>query len=279
MLYIGARAETSTRVKGGEGREVEGVQWVLSWERGRAEFTEFPPFFPLPSPPLPSPSQRSEGSGSAGPHLSAGLPGLLRHFKQTTGEDSKAGGLAPVATCTTREPDSWLSTLPWQRARTVTLPSLLPLPVRRSRHVRGWGHCRDHQETDDGLRVAEDLHHEPRQEPLPEPHQQPVPHHPWWVSVCLSDYLLYHLVAAPIWVFRSQFHQIFAFIDWLLCPTPSGNDEVKRGVFLMLFGGVPKTTTEGTHLRGDINVCIVGDPSTAKSQFLKWVWDDIMMMS
>ena len=48
-----------------------------------------------------------------------------------------------------------------------------------------------------------------------------------------------------------------------------GNDEVKRGVMLMLFGGVPKVTMEGTRLRGDINVCIVGDPSTAKSQFLK----------
>ena len=53
---------------------------------------------------------------------------------------------------------------------------------------------------------------------------------------------------------------------WNITP---GNDEVKRGVMLMLFGGVPKVTTEGTRLRGDINVCIVGDPSTAKSQFLK----------
>ena len=50
-----------------------------------------------------------------------------------------------------------------------------------------------------------------------------------------------------------------------------GNDEVKRGILLMLFGGVPKTTREGTTLRGDINVCVVGDPSTAKSQFLKYV--------
>ena len=39
----------------------------------------------------------------------------------------------------------------------------------------------------------------------------------------------------------------------------------------MLFGGVPKVTMERTHLRGDINVCVVGDPSTAKSQFLKQV--------
>lgn len=41
---------------------------------------------------------------------------------------------------------------------------------------------------------------------------------------------------------------------------------MKRGALLQLFGGVPKTTGEGTHLRGDINVCLVGDPSTAKSQ-------------
>lgn len=39
----------------------------------------------------------------------------------------------------------------------------------------------------------------------------------------------------------------------------------------MLFGGVPKKTGDNMALRGDINVCIVGDPSTAKSQFLKQV--------
>lgn len=63
------------------------------------------------------------------------------------------------------------------------------------------------------------------------------------------------------------------FLKTLICLTFTccdlGNDEVKRGILLMLFGGVPKTTAEGTSLRGDINVCIVGDPSTAKSQFLK----------
>ena len=41
----------------------------------------------------------------------------------------------------------------------------------------------------------------------------------------------------------------------------------------MLFGGVGKTTHEMTKLRGDVNICIVGDPSTAKSQLLKQVSD------
>ncbi|KAG0721771.1 Zygotic DNA replication licensing factor mcm6-A [Chionoecetes opilio] len=58
-----------------------------------------------------------------------------------------------------------------------------------------------------------------------------------------------------------------------LFPTIHGNDEVKRGVLLMLFGGIPKTTIEGIKLRGDVNVCMIGDPSTAKSQFLKQVAD------
>lgn len=62
---------------------------------------------------------------------------------------------------------------------------------------------------------------------------------------------------------------IYANLASSLFPTLHGCEEVKRGILLMLLGGVAKTTAEGTHLRGDINVCIVGDPSTAKSQLLK----------
>merc|ERR1719442_274569 len=71
----------------------------------------------------------------------------------------------------------------------------------------------------------------------------------------------------------SQDKNLYNNIISSLFPTIHGNEEVKRGVLLMLFGGVPKTTGESTSLRGDINVCVVGDPSTAKSQFLKMVSD------
>lgn len=56
-----------------------------------------------------------------------------------------------------------------------------------------------------------------------------------------------------------------------IAPTTFGHQEIKRGILLMLLGGVHKTTSEGMRLRGDVNLCIVGDPSTAKSQFLKFV--------
>ena len=56
-----------------------------------------------------------------------------------------------------------------------------------------------------------------------------------------------------------------------IAPAVFGHQWVKRGVLLMLLGGVHKKTPEGIKLRGDINTCIVGDPSTAKSQFLKYV--------
>ncbi len=39
----------------------------------------------------------------------------------------------------------------------------------------------------------------------------------------------------------------------------------------MLFGGSSKALPDGTKLRGDVNVLLIGDPSTAKSQFLKFV--------
>ena len=54
-----------------------------------------------------------------------------------------------------------------------------------------------------------------------------------------------------------------------LAPMVYGHEIVKKGLLLQLMGGVSKVTPEGMQLRGDINICIVGDPSTSKSQFLK----------
>jgi DNA replication licensing factor MCM6 len=62
---------------------------------------------------------------------------------------------------------------------------------------------------------------------------------------------------------------IYARLVESIAPTVYGHEIVKKGLLLQLMGGVHKQTAEGMHLRGDINICIVGDPSTSKSQFLK----------
>lgn len=57
-----------------------------------------------------------------------------------------------------------------------------------------------------------------------------------------------------------------------IAPSIHGHKKIKEGLLLLLLGGVHKTTPEGTNkLRGDINICIVGDPGLSKSQFLKYV--------
>jgi len=47
--------------------------------------------------------------------------------------------------------------------------------------------------------------------------------------------------------------------------------DIKKALVCMLLGGTRKRLPDGMRLRGDINVLLLGDPSTAKSQFLKFI--------
>lgn len=56
-----------------------------------------------------------------------------------------------------------------------------------------------------------------------------------------------------------------------IAPSIYGHHDIKTAIALSLFAGVPKNV-QGKHpIRGDINVLMLGDPGTAKSQFLKYV--------
>lgn len=47
--------------------------------------------------------------------------------------------------------------------------------------------------------------------------------------------------------------------------------DIKKAITCLLFGGSKKVLPDGMRLRGDINVLLLGDPGTAKSQLLKFV--------
>jgi len=50
-----------------------------------------------------------------------------------------------------------------------------------------------------------------------------------------------------------------------------GYDDLKESIMYLLFSGVPLTLPDGITIRGDINVLLIGDPGTAKSQLLQYV--------
>ena len=88
-----------------------------------------------------------------------------------------------------------------------------------------------------------------------------------------SGHSLDSFTAAEEEEFRELSRQddIFERVCLSIAPSIYGSDEVKKAVACLLFGGARKQLPDGARLRGDINVLLLGDPSVAKSQFLKFV--------
>ncbi|GMI47778.1 hypothetical protein TrCOL_g5859 [Triparma columacea] len=66
---------------------------------------------------------------------------------------------------------------------------------------------------------------------------------------------------------------VYDILTKSVAPSIQGDytTDIKKAIVCQLLGGAAKKLPDGMRLRGDINVLLMGDPSTAKSQFLKFV--------
>ncbi|KAF2480553.1 MCM2/3/5 family-domain-containing protein [Neohortaea acidophila] len=84
-----------------------------------------------------------------------------------------------------------------------------------------------------------------------------------------------NMVLAPLTIRRmtdlEQSGQLYEFLSRSIAPEIFGHEDVKKALLLQLIGGVTKEMGDGMRIRGDINVCLMGDPGVAKSQLLKYI--------
>ena len=64
---------------------------------------------------------------------------------------------------------------------------------------------------------------------------------------------------------------MYEYLARSIAPEIYGHMDVKKALLLLLIGGVTKEMGDGMRIRGDLNVCLMGDPGVAKSQLLKYI--------
>ncbi len=69
----------------------------------------------------------------------------------------------------------------------------------------------------------------------------------------------------------SEDPRLYDKIKGSIAPAIYGYPIEKEALALQLFGGVAKTLSDGTKVRGDIHILLVGDPGTAKSQLIRYI--------
>uniref|UniRef100_A0A0A9CHA2 MCM C-terminal AAA(+) ATPase domain-containing protein n=1 Tax=Arundo donax TaxID=35708 RepID=A0A0A9CHA2_ARUDO len=69
----------------------------------------------------------------------------------------------------------------------------------------------------------------------------------------------------------SKLPDIYDRLTRSLAPNIWELDDVKRGLLCQLFGGNPLRLPSGASFRSDINILLVGDPGTSKSQLLQYM--------
>jgi DNA replication licensing factor MCM7 len=95
-------------------------------------------------------------------------------------------------------------------------------------------------------------------------------HHVTQIKKTYSEMILTPEIEAELVELQSS-GDVYERLAMSIAPEIFGHLDVKKTLLLLLVGGATKEMGDGMKIRGDVNICLMGDPGVAKSQLLKYI--------